>query len=56
VVRHVVEQALNAMRSLQAAQLAEFGGGQTPGIDLVAHTNFPVETRLAAARADGRVT
>src|SRR5271156_3243568 len=55
VVGHVVKQALNAMRSLQAAQLAEFGWGQAPGV-VVRHPNFPVKTLLAASRADGGVT
>src|ERR1700724_3289793 len=40
VVWHVVKQALNSVRSLQAAQLAEFGGGQPPGVGVVLHPKF----------------
>jgi hypothetical protein len=42
VVRHVVEGPLNALGSLQRAQLAEFSRGQTPGVAI--HPRFPVET------------
>jgi hypothetical protein len=53
------------VRSLQSAQFAEFGGGQSPGVGVILHPKFSrgvlhpkflVEPQLAASLADGRVT
>src|SRR3984893_764520 len=46
VVRPRGKQALKSVRSLQATYLAEFGGGESPGVGVVLPPIFPVETLL----------
>ena len=54
VIGHGIECSLNAVRSLERAQLAQFSGSKA-GRSFVRHPNFLVETRRAASCADGRI-